>query len=243
MFEQSILLEGPAGKKTGVFFASLSAQISAVGVLLLIPLVYTERLPMAHITLPVPMTFSQPPQPPPQTVSSQPVSARPSMLRPVFVLPTSVLPLNSAPAPAGFDADAPLAPLTSYGTSAPLGSFIPSMVRIQPPQSIPTTAPLRPLPPSDPIRVSEGVQAAKIIRKVIPVYPALARQARISGTVRLLGVIAKDGTVHKLQVLSGHPLLQGAALDAVRQWLYQPTILSGKPVEVEAPIDVIFTLN
>ena len=84
--------------------------------------------------------------------------------------------------------------------------------------------------------------AAKIVRKVIPAYPPLARQARVSGTVQLLGVIGKDGTVQQLQVISGHPLLVSAAVEAVKQWLYRPTLLNGEPVEVVAPIDVNFTL-
>lgn len=67
--------------------------------------------------------------------------------------------------------------------------------------------------------------------------------ARISGTVRLQGIIGKDGSIQQLQVLSGPPLLVQAALDAVRQWRYQPTLLNGEPVEVISPIDVIFTLS
>ena len=97
--------------------------------------------------------------------------------------------------------------------------------------------------PSTPIRVVSDVQAAKLIKKVIPIYPPLARQARVSGTVRLLGVIAKDGTIQQLQVVSGHPLLVPSALDAVRQWIYRPTLLNGQAVEVIAPIDVNFTLG
>ncbi len=87
------------------------------------------------------------------------------------------------------------------------------------------------------------MQAAKIIKKVIPTYPPLARQARVSGTVQLVGIIAKDGTIQQLQVASGHPLLVKAALDAVRQWIYRPTLLNGQAVEVIAPIDVIFSLS
>ena len=93
------------------------------------------------------------------------------------------------------------------------------------------------------IRVGGQVQTAKLINKVQPLYPALAKQARIQGTVRLQAVIAKDGSVVELQVLSGHPLLQQAALDAVRQWRYQPTLLNLEPVEVVTTIDVIFTLS
>ena len=84
--------------------------------------------------------------------------------------------------------------------------------------------------------------AAKVVRRILPVYPPLARQARVSGNVKLLGVISKDGTIQQLQVISGHPLLVNAALDAVRQWVYRPTLLNGEPVEVVAPIDVNFTL-
>jgi periplasmic protein TonB len=87
------------------------------------------------------------------------------------------------------------------------------------------------------------VQSAKIAKKGVPTYPPLTKQARISGTVQLKGVIARDGTVQNLQVISGHRLLQKAAIEAVRQWIYQPTILDGQAVGVIAPIDVIFTLS
>lgn len=85
--------------------------------------------------------------------------------------------------------------------------------------------------------------AAKLLKRVIPPYPVLARQTRIQGTVHLLGIVAKDGRVQNLRVIDGHPLLRQAALDAVSQWVYSPTILNGQPVEVEAPIDVNFTLR
>jgi protein TonB len=94
-----------------------------------------------------------------------------------------------------------------------------------------------------PLRVGGNVQAARIINRVQPVYPPLARQTRISGTVRLHAIIGKDGTIQQLEVMSGHPLLQQSALDAVRQWRYQPTLLNGDPVEVDTTIDVIFSLN
>jgi protein TonB len=106
------------------------------------------------------------------------------------------------------------------------------------------TAPPPPKPkPTGPVRVGGNVQAARIVNRVQPVYPPLARQTRISGTVRLHAIISKDGTIQQLEVMSGHPLLQQAALDAVRQWRYQPTLLNGEPVEVDTTIDVIFSLN
>jgi protein TonB len=100
-----------------------------------------------------------------------------------------------------------------------------------------------PKPVAKPVQVGGDVQAAKLIRKVVPVYPRTAVIARISGTVRLQGIIGRDGTIQQLQVVSGHPLLTGAALAAVRQWLYRPTLLNGEPVEVIAPIDVNFLLS
>jgi len=94
-----------------------------------------------------------------------------------------------------------------------------------------------------PIRVGGNVQHARLIKSVQPVYPVEARQAGISGTVRLHVLIAKDGTMEQLEIVSGHPLLAQAALDAVRQWTYKPTLLNGQPVEVDTTIDVIFSLN
>ncbi len=84
---------------------------------------------------------------------------------------------------------------------------------------------------------------AKILRKVIPLYPPLAKAARISGVVRLIGTIGKDGTIQNLQIVSGHPMLARAAVEAVEQWVYKPTLLNGNPVEVIAPIEVNFTLG
>ncbi len=104
-------------------------------------------------------------------------------------------------------------------------------------------APPPPKPAQSRIRQGGAVTAASLINRVQPNYPPLARQTRISGTVRLHAIISKDGTVQQLEVLSGHPLLVQAALDAVRQWRYRPTTLNGEPVEVDTTIDVIFSLN
>ena len=87
------------------------------------------------------------------------------------------------------------------------------------------------------------MQSAKLIRQPKPSYPPLARQARISGVVKFNAVIAKDGSIQNLTMISGHPLLVQAATEAVRQWVYQPTLLNGEPVEVITTIDVNFTLS
>jgi len=87
------------------------------------------------------------------------------------------------------------------------------------------------------------VQAAKILRQVKPIYPPLARQAHLSGDVLLEAVISREGTIESLRVINGQPLFVNAAIDAVRQWLYQPTLLNGDPVEVLTQIEVNFKLG
>jgi protein TonB len=77
----------------------------------------------------------------------------------------------------------------------------------------------------------------------MPVYPPIARAARIEGTVRLEATISKAGKIENLRVISGQPMLQQAALDAVKNWLYRPYLLDGQPVEVQTTVDVIFTMN
>jgi TonB family protein len=93
------------------------------------------------------------------------------------------------------------------------------------------------------IRVSSAVQRGLILHREEPVYPELARMARIQGTVVLKAIISKEGTIKDLRVVSGHPLLIQSALNAVRQWRYRPYMLLGEPVEVDTMILVQFTLS
>jgi|SRR5579863_8056959 TonB family protein len=93
------------------------------------------------------------------------------------------------------------------------------------------------------VRVSQGVMSGMIDKKVEPVYPPLARQAHIQGTVILRAQINKTGDVVNLQLVSGHPMLAPAAIDAVKQWKYRPFLLNGEPVDVETDITVNFTLS
>jgi len=86
--------------------------------------------------------------------------------------------------------------------------------------------------------MSEG----DLVHKVLPAYPALARSARIQGTVVLQAMISKQGAIENLRLLSGHPMLAPAAIEAVRQWRYRPYILNGEPVEVDTQITVNFSL-
>jgi len=107
-----------------------------------------------------------------------------------------------------------------------------------------------PLPPEDPnrnqrkrISVGGRVQQAMMLHRVEPCYPALAKQLRRSGQVRIQALISTDGAVESLQLIDGDPLFVQCSMDAVRQWRYRPTSLNGTPVEVETVITVVFTLN
>ncbi len=223
-----MLLPSAPGKKAGALAASLAAQTFAVGTLLLIPLLYTDRLPFAQLQLP---TFL-PPTPAPEPVKPQVIPHLrkvPRIWNPL-ASPTTIPPLNTQPE----IIDDTQATLTTIDT----GAFLPPTLGTIFSRVLPPPPHVTEIEPSKPITVTSDVQAAKLIRKVIPVYPRLAIAAHISGTVRLTGVVAKDGTVQQIRVVSGPALLVEAALDAVRQWIYRPTMLNNKPVEVIAPIDV-----
>jgi len=97
--------------------------------------------------------------------------------------------------------------------------------------------------PQQRIRIGGAVQMAQLETQVAPVYPDVARQARIQGIVRLDAIISKEGAPLSLEIISGHPLLQQSALQAVSQWRYKPTLLNGQPVEVVTTVDVVFTLD
>lgn len=237
MFEQSLLVDHSGGRKTATFAVSLTAQIVAAGVLLVAPLFYHEVLPALRMPEMVPVLARWRPQEAPVT-ESRPTARSSGLASPGAFHPPVVLQSNYPQAGMVIiDLDTPALP-ANPGIALPTGSST-NLPRFEP-------APVKPevvKPPEVPVAVGGAVQAAKLLKQVVPAYPQPARQMRISGVIHLLGIIAKDGTIQRLQVLSGHPLLRQAALDAVSQWVYRPTILNGQPVEVEAPIDVIFTLS
>jgi protein TonB len=246
MFEQSLILNDGISRKTGAFAASLTAQSLFVGVCIVVPLFYSEVLPVMKSTPPLALPVFLKPLPVEviHTPISQEVRVRNPFLAPAKVPTRHVtaepIQLDAAPSVnAIYDPNASI-----FATNAPPASILSATQVPAPPTLVkPEVHPVEIAPPSGPVRMTSDVQAAKILKKVLPVYPPIARTARVSGTVRLQGIIARDGTIQNLQALSGHPLLIQAALEAVRQWVYRPTILNGQPVEVIAPIDVIFTLS
>lgn len=106
----------------------------------------------------------------------------------------------------------------------------------------PYLAPPNPAPSNHPPRISHSMEGS-LIHRVQPEYPALAKQARIQGTVLLRAVIDREGKIENLQLVSGHPMLAAAAMKAVQQWRYRPYYLNEQPVEVETLITVHFTLS
>ena len=243
MFEQSILAENGTNKKWS-FLASLGAELIVVSVMIIIPLLYGDHLPRFHwnsVTVGPPIR-SIPMQPVRRDVASN--SAHPTLMPAShrFIYPTQSSrpgrPVESDAGPVDLPPGFQIAAGDgSTGGTGPM--LLQQAIVIRPP----TTPPRHDQPPTAPIHVSSGVQMAKLIRQVVPVYPSMAKIAHVSGVVHLIGIIAKDGTIRNLQIIDGHPLLTKAALEAVSQWVYKPTLLSGEPVEVICPIDVVFKLG
>jgi len=205
-------------------------EAAAVLCLLLWPLVRTAVLPQHYLPAPVPVFHRPLPAPRELGHESQgPVTERPilvvTILRQPPTVPSRVF---SGPSDAPVIADPPSIP------GSPEGTFDRNRV---------ATAPAPPVANPRPIPVSSGVMAARRIHTVQPEYPAIARMIHLAGTVQLRAVIATDGSVRNLEVVGGNPILAKAAVDAVRQWRYQPTLLSGKPVEVETIVTVEFHTN
>jgi protein TonB len=236
MFEE-LLVSNPYATKTKqrwTVLVSMIFQVTFLAILLLIPLIYTEALPKAMLAT---LLVAPPPPPPP------PPPAQVQVVRKVQVhlmdagklmapkaIPKNITIIKEEADPDMGAGGGVLGGVAGGSMGGTIGGVIGGM-------------PAPPKPTASRIKVGGNVTAARLQNKVTPVYPPLARQTRISGTVRLHAIIAKDGTVQQLEVLSGHPLLVQAALDAVRQWRYQPTLLNGEPVEVDTTVDVIFSLN
>jgi protein TonB len=245
MFDQSLLLDHGGSRKAGALATSFVAQMLAAGVLLVAPFLFHETLAFRLGPVVDYYPLAAAPQVPAAKASPETKGAA-FDTRPVFRAPARDRLAPSQTDSVGLAMDAPA---LDFGLStadianrfAQQRTFaIPEMTAAPKPQAA-VSEPAKPT--AAPIRVSQGVMAAKLIRKVVPVYPPLARQVRVQGTVHLVGIVDRDGTIQQLRVLSGHPLLVEAALAAVRQWVYQPTLLNGEPVQVVAPIDVTFTLS
>ena len=247
MFEQTLLPAPERGAQGASFAVSMGVQALLVGTAVIVPLFFVESLPLVKLS----RLVIAPPAPKAIPLVAVPAQVArqwlPSARR--FYLPTrsSATTAAASPEPALFELPGDGPPTIGSSDGVPgapaFGQTFSPAAPPPPPQPKPA-ARTEPAPaPTGPVRVGGDVQAAMLIKRVMPIYPPLARQARIQGTVRLTGIISREGQIVNLRVESGHPLLVGAALDAVRQWIYRPTLLNGQPVEVIAPIDVHFTLS
>ena len=244
MFDQ-IVREKSARKPFAVAL-SVSGQAVVLGLALLVPLLHTEAITIGRLVLFVPLQPWGHDAVQPSKSATVRSAAKPGpriftdrVFREPPAVPSKIELTDDAPG-----GIAAIAGASTFG-GTPDGVFGIVLAETPPPPrpAPPQTAAGTPSPVTQRVRVGGVVQAAKLLRQVKPVYPQLAKQARISGEVRLEAVISREGTVESLHVISGHPLLAPAALEAVRQWLYQPTFLDGDPVEVLTQIDVNFKLG
>ena len=235
MFHQLVISDTRRTKthKPWTVAISAGAQAAAVAILILAPLLYTEALPNAMLR----MMIVAPP-PPSQTLAA-PQNRNRARVR--------VIPISHIVAP------------THVPTHIVPGTDIPPAIYVNDQEAanadgekllttIVGAPPQRPTSPPDAemkqrIRVGGNVEAAAIVQRVMPEYPAIAKVAHISGTVILHAVIARDGTVRELNYVSGPSLLIKAVMDAVREWRYRPTLLNQVPVEVDTTIEVVFNLS
>jgi len=245
MFEDSLIESGGklSTKRGMTTMVSFILQVFLIGVLVLMPLLFTDALPKQQL-----MTFlvaPPPPPPPPPPAAAVPVKVVKTIqsdlvngqLRTPTKIPEKVQMIKEEEAPPPAMATGGVVGGVPGGVpGGQMGGVIGGII-----SSAPVAVPKVATPQR--VRVSQGVTQGLLIRKVQPAYPPLARQARIQGAVQLQAEISKDGSIENLRLLSGHPMLAPAAIEAVKQWRYKPYILNGEPVEVETQITVNFTLS
>jgi len=225
---------------------SVIAHVVSVAVLVLIPLLQTQALTIAPVDVSLLLPRLEKPQAVPvfSAQSRVPRHSQADSTVPLFTAPQSV------PAQIVY-VDEPPKPDFGFLSMTGVGSRGPGFSTGAMELGGPVIEPPSPPPPSPPppivnarlYRTGGDVQAANLIYEVKPVYPPVARITRTQGRVVLEAVISKQGTIDTLRVLSGHPVLAQAALDAVKQWKYRPTILNGDPIEALTTVTVTFTLQ
>ncbi|HUJ83736.1 MAG TPA: energy transducer TonB [Candidatus Acidoferrales bacterium] len=239
---ESSVVRKKTNKSWSVVLSAI-VQGMIVVVFVLIPLIYTEALPKQLLTTFLVAPAPPPPPPPPAAAVQRIVKPVARLIQAGKMMAPTVIPKKvemikeeEMPPDVGAVGVVGGVPGGIAGGSAGgvLGGIIGGSGGGMPPP---------PKPTQQRVRVGGNVQQAKMIRQIQPVYPQIAKTAHVQGTVILHAIIAKDGTVQELQYISGPALLMRSAMDAVRQWKYQPTLLNGEPVEVDTTISVVFTLS
>lgn len=244
MFEDSLFASTArrSPRRGWAAVASFGVQSAILGILVLIPMVFTDALPVSALkgvfVVTAPVRSAVVPKAP-EVHHTRPNTSDfdNNVLVEPHHIPSGIKPVvDDHPVDTGdYNGPAPdgAIPIPGNGHNEAINRLIAVTQQPKPPANI--------VPRS--VRLSIGVSEGLLIHKVTPVYPQLARQARVQGQVLLQATIGRDGAIQNLQVVSGHPLLIGSALDAVRQWRYRPYLLNNEPVEVETQITVNFTLG
>jgi len=209
---------------------SIVAHATAVCAAIIAPLLATDELPAPRTATEfVEVVPIAPPPPPPAPRRTAPSTAPPRADAAPLVVPVGVAP--ELPVETANDAPPVDGGIISFGSCDTCGS-------------VDAVPPPPPPPPAALIRhVGGDIKPPRKVVDIAPVYPPLARAARVEGLVILEAVIAEDGSVRDIRVLRSVQLLDGAAEEAVRQWRFTPTLLNGQPVPVVMTITVAFTLR
>jgi len=245
MFEDSLIESGGKlkTKRGATTLISFLFQVALIGVLVILPLVFTEALPKQQL-----MTFlvaPPPPPPPPPPPAAVPIKVvktiqsdlQNGQLRTPTKIPEKIQMIKEEEAPPPvMSAGGVVGGVPGGVPGGQMGGVIGGII-----SSTPVAVPKVATPQR--VRVSPDVSQGLISKKVQPPYPPLARQARIQGQVILQAEISKDGTIENLHLISGHPMLAPAAIEAVKQWRYKPYLLNGEPVAVETTVMVNFSLS
>ena len=242
MFEDSLIESGGKlkTKRGWTSIVSFGIQIGIIGVMVLIPLIFTEALPKGQMMFLLVAPPPPPPPPPPAAAMVQHVRVVQTdivngELRTPTKIPEKIKMIQEDEAPPAMASAGVVGGVPGGIPGGQMGGVIGGIISATPVAVPKVATPQR-------VRVSSGVSSGLLIRRVNPTYPPLARQARIQGVVILQARISKDGSIENLQLISGHPMLAPAAIEAVKQWKYKPYLLNGEPVEVDTQVQVNFTL-
>jgi periplasmic protein TonB len=237
MFENS-LMESDNRIKAKSRWSLLAFLVNGGALLAVIiwPLLHPEALPTQMMaTL---MVAPSPPAPPPPVAPAPKVQIKSEMLSNKLQapsrIPKEIKQVNEAALPPSM-LDAIGVEGLTRGTPGGIGAIIDSV------GTGPAVVVKREVPTK--LSISSGVMVGNLLEKTMPQYPAVARVAGIQGVVVLQATISQNGLIQNLRVISGPPMLQRAAMDAVRSWRYKPYLLNGQPVEVETTISVVFKLG
>jgi protein TonB len=242
-----------AAKRILAILVSLALHTLVIGALIVVPLIYFDILPAPEVLtyLASPPAPPPPPPPPPGRAAKVPHYTEEARYYAPTQIPKGIAPATPEPpseiaaVAEEIDGGVPAGVVGGVLGGVPGGVVGGLLGSTAPPHALPAPPPppQPPQRPHKPIHVGGALQASKLIFKVDPVYPPLAKQARISGIVLLEVTVDEGGSVTNVRVLRGHPLLVQAAVDAVRQWKYSPTILNGQPESVIADVTVNFALQ